>query len=68
MGEIIPGVDPREKMAGDYWTKGVRFKTAPKWQAVCFFLSRAGFTKCVRDNVFFFDRYINTNYYMVLYI
>lgn len=32
MGEIIPGVDPREKMAGDYWTKGVNFETVTKWQ------------------------------------
>lgn len=37
MGEIIPGVDPREKMASDYWTKGVHFETVTKWQSVFFF-------------------------------
>lgn len=41
MGEIIPGVDPREKMASDYWTKGVHFETVTKWQTVCFFLLTA---------------------------
>lgn len=39
MGEIIPGVDPREKMASDYWTKGVHFETVTKWQSVFFFFS-----------------------------
>lgn len=35
MGEIILGVDPREKMASDYWTKGVHFETVTKWQTLC---------------------------------
>lgn len=35
MGEIILWVDPREKMASDYWTKGVHFETATKWQTLC---------------------------------
>lgn len=39
MGEIIPGVDPREKMASDYGTKGVHSETVTKWQTVRFFLS-----------------------------
>lgn len=30
MGEIILGVDPREKMASDYWTKGVHFENCHK--------------------------------------
>lgn len=38
MGEIILGVDPREKMASDYWTKGVHSETVTKWQTVCSFL------------------------------
>lgn len=45
MGEIIPGVDPREKMATDYWTKGVHFETVTKWQTVCLFPPRAVFIK-----------------------
>lgn len=45
MGEIIPGVDPREKMATDYWTKGVHFETVTKWQTVCRFPPRAVFIK-----------------------
>lgn len=35
MGEIILGVDPREKTAGDYRTKGVHFETVTKWQTLC---------------------------------
>lgn len=35
MGEIILWVDPREKMASDYWTKGVHFETVTKWQTLC---------------------------------
>lgn len=35
MGEIILGVDPREKTASDYWTKGVHFETVTKWQTLC---------------------------------
>lgn len=34
MGEIIPGVDPREKMAADYWTKMVHSQTVAKWQTL----------------------------------
>lgn len=46
MGEIILGVDPREKTAGDYRTKGVHFETVTKWQTLCvsflfFFFLRA---------------------------
>lgn len=48
MGEIIPGVDPREKMACDYWTKGTHFETVTKWQTGSFFLFRAAFIKPVK--------------------
>lgn len=54
MGEIIPGVDPREKMTGDYRTKGVHFETVTKWQPVCFFLLRAVLVKGAHNYSSFF--------------
>lgn len=55
MGEIIPGVDPREKMASDYWTKGVHFKTVTKWQpgTDSFFLLRVVSIKSMCFNAAF---------------
>lgn len=38
MGEMIPEVDPREKMVGDSRTRGAHIKTVTKWQTASFFL------------------------------
>lgn len=50
MGEIIPGVDPREKMAADYWTKTAHFQTVAKWQTLFIHTSGGMYETKVKGN------------------